>query len=448
MLFIALTAIAQSNEEGLSRGYDTPGFARFKVENWDTTGTVGIKFVIGEDSVVLQISKLSAKITSTGPFSITSSGVNTPGNLVIDDDFNLAVENADTASYDSVVTDGLSANRITAGQITFSNTSYTGMVRSVSGNLQVDSTICHPWNCSDDTTFTTSSVWIGTSSPPITSKLYVMGNVGFIDLSNTGDTSYSFLFSAKDGLYQFEINDDALSTSTQMGLYNGGYNLSAVDIKMGDYDVNNGGTYFKLNDDDQLFSIVSANGFTIGDDEGLGHGTVLYQDATGDLYYNGQIQADDLVATNSFKYTDGNQASGKVLTSDVNGNATWQPAPSASPYTSWSDSLDLKGFASVTTDSFYYQTIGNMVFCEAVISGTSNADTLTLNLPYPARDFGAFAPQQFSVIIYTPTGNQMSAASILSGSKTMKVYASTDFDPWATSSLKGVIGTFFYFKED
>lgn len=74
-----------------------------------------------------------------------------------------------------------------------------------------------------------------------------------------------------------------------------------------------------------IFPTQATTALVLGDDIPIGSNARL--EVAGDIYSTGTITADNGVYINtSLVYVDGNEALGKVLTSDASGNATWQTA--------------------------------------------------------------------------------------------------------------------------
>jgi len=69
----------------------------------------------------------------------------------------------------------------------------------------------------------------------------------------------------------------------------------------------------------------SSGGGGGGDFDWIITGNNMYSGVSGNVGINESSPSSSLDLVGSFQYTDGNQADGKVLTSDVNGNASWQP---------------------------------------------------------------------------------------------------------------------------
>lgn len=353
MLFLVSAIQAQDEDMGLSRTYETAGFARIKVDNSDTTGKAGFQASIGAQKLFTETVTAATGINSTNPMILNRSlhlgtyaqgdtgrvGINTnaPTNTL---DVNGSFRVVGVSHFNDDIT--YTSTPREPGNINLTN---IGTIYRDSNNVaQIDR--CLPWTCNDDgnvvLTDSSGNVGIGTSLPSHQFHISGINNTGTDQLlgitTNTGEPVVSVTYD----------NDGDFCV-----------------ITLGDADLNNDGTHIRVDGDNGIIYGVAGNGFALGDDEGLNHGKALYQDNTGQLTYNGK-----------FQITDGTEATGYVFRSGATGIGSWSPDNKHS-------------FIETDVDSFVIPDYIRFVTVDA------HTDTLVVIMPDPATNEGGMLTVKF-----------------------------------------------------
>lgn len=120
-------------------------------------------------------------------------------------------------------------------------------------------------------------------------------------------------------------------------------------------------------------------------------------------------------------------------------------AESAITNTSWTDAsaLGISGFSGSVTVNFYrYKTIGSLVFVTLDITGTSNATSLVINLPFSSGHLNTInigrAVNNGSVV------NTGVYGVVNAGSQTLTLYNADSSTGWTNTGTKSIACTFFY----
>ena len=118
-------------------------------------------------------------------------------------------------------------------------------------------------------------------------------------------------------------------------------------------------------------------------------------------------------------------------------------------YGTWINYVDqgitIVGWASYTTVEVYYRTIGNMVFVQFKIDGTSNTTTATFTLPYAMT---ADLTHLETMVRAMDNGSWQAAGvgELGASSSTFSCYSAQDGSAFTNSGQKIIAGEFFYEK--
>jgi len=106
---------------------------------------------------------------------------------------------------------------------------------------------------------------------------------------------------------------------------------------------------------------------------------------------------------------------------------------------SWSPTRT--GWSSYTFSEALYKRIGNLVFVEFYISGTSNSTSTSITVPYASHGNGSYIiPQR----VQDGGTWKMGYLDLAWNTTTVNFYTSVTSGSWASSGTKTIRGSFFY----
>jgi hypothetical protein len=109
----------------------------------------------------------------------------------------------------------------------------------------------------------------------------------------------------------------------------------------------------------------------------------------------------------------------------------------------YSATSTVTGWASFTTKEIYYTSIGNVLFVEFDIVGTSDATTATFTLPY-ARAGGVTELRTPGIIVADNGAYQDLPGCIKLTTNLVATYLTGTLDAFTASGIKRVKGQFWY----
>lgn len=149
---------------------------------------------------------------------------------------------------------------------------------------------------------------------------------------------------------------------------------------------------------------------------GTSNTSVIYIESTGDVGIGTTSPSAKLDLVGTFQYTDGNQGSGKVLTSDASGNATWENPDNVVRLISRTTNVDFK---STGTTSLYTVPAGkNLMITQIVVIGSNVSNITAQNSQKVGSNSPNFDNWGYSLGSPGSTGNySMHSASSASNGK-------------------------------
>lgn len=108
------------------------------------------------------------------------------------------------------------------------------------------------------------------------------------------------------------------------------------------------------------------------------------------------------------------------------------------------------GFSTTTVEEGHYTLVGKLCTLTLLVSGTSNATTFTVTLPFAADDtkLGGAPNGKYSAMVHI-TNNGTNASGWLrsrtGSSNIADVYATAAGGAWTASGTKELGGTFIYY---
>jgi len=398
---VALFATAQTYEIGVhgdSQGGDTTAY--YVIQNRDTLGKSALLITNSEDSLWIIVGDSMAQLDANVPLTITPD--------IID---SLSI---DSLKSRIVETDSLTLLRSGTSTYTGTRTAFVGASNGTIG-YSSDSK-CEPciWLRDTDSVYTRDNSWnvgIGTSSPlyklhvagdylskqgafslvnsdsihliPAIPSYFVKGSLHKVDLGQASYMSGVAIFPTgnKPNVYSTVINT---TTTTNVGIvmnldadslpqYSIGYQHTAgTDYNKWDLGIDG---FEMVIGDSALWHISSINTTD----------TIINISADSTVYMSGNLgigtasPSSSLDVVGSLQYVDGNQSDGYILTSDANGNATWQD-PTAYGEMGFGDSSVT---VALTQNVWTHVTnSGNNLWVEGVVDThnvTYSADSLIIN---------------------------------------------------------------------
>lgn len=112
--------------------------------------------------------------------------------------------------------------------------------------------------------------------------------------------------------------------------------------------------------------------------------------------------------------------------------------------TDYSSISTVGGFSAFDTKSIWYKRVGNLVFVNFLIYGTSDQNTFTFTLPITAV---LRTDSNLSIVLNNGSviTNAVCQLYMASGGTTVALYYAGSATGWATSNGKLGAGQFFYF---
>jgi hypothetical protein len=111
--------------------------------------------------------------------------------------------------------------------------------------------------------------------------------------------------------------------------------------------------------------------------------------------------------------------------------------------TAWSDYSDkstIVGWSSFTKKQIYYKKIGETVFVNFYLSGTSDSNTVSFTLPYVSGQ-----PTLYLPILATDNSNtDIGMITLVAGGSSVTAIVRVAGGSWTASGTKQIIGQFFY----
>lgn len=125
-------------------------------------------------------------------------------------------------------------------------------------------------------------------------------------------------------------------------------------------------------------------------------------------------------------------------------NDEWLKLFTTVAWTSYSASSTVNGFSGTPTVVLYYKKIGNLVFIQFDISGTSNATGFTFTIPYTCN---ALAGLNTSWGYGVDNGTVLTTPGVITlaaNGTTVNIYKNSAGGAWTNSGAKQAIGQFWY----
>lgn len=157
------------------------------------------------------------------------------------------------------------------------------------------------------------------------------------------------------------------------------------------------------------------------------------------LTSSGKLQVDD--TTDATNTTDGSLQTDGGLS--VAKNAVIGGDIYNKKFTDYSSTSVLTGWSSTTTKEIWYKKVGNLVFVNFEISGTSDAVSARFTLPYTCNTYIS----SYSKITGVDNGSDAPQARALVASSQSYIdihNSSLGANGWTSSGIKTVIGQIFY----
>jgi len=167
------------------------------------------------------------------------------------------------------------------------------------------------------------------------------------------------------------------------------------------------------------------------------------KDARVNLSASGSGTALDITSFDYINIPSGNVGIGSSNATQklvVNGSAIVYGDFYTVPWTDYSGTSTVVGWASTTNKSIKYKKVGKLLFCQYHIAGTSGSTATTFTLPYLAIDAGnTYAPcaaLDNSLVVNTPIA--------FAGNPTVQFYKDYNGTAWTASGTKVIAGEIFF----
>lgn len=111
------------------------------------------------------------------------------------------------------------------------------------------------------------------------------------------------------------------------------------------------------------------------------------------------------------------------------------------PWTDYSGTSTITGWASTTTEDIFYKKIGKLVFVQFYITGTSDSTNTTFTLPYTQQsDLRLHVP----IRVVDNGTDAVGLATIAGGASTCVCFDTIAGSAWTASGTKTIWGQFWY----
>lgn len=114
-------------------------------------------------------------------------------------------------------------------------------------------------------------------------------------------------------------------------------------------------------------------------------------------------------------------------------------------WANYADTSTIVGWTSYTAKTIYYKKVGNLVFVNFYIDGTSNSTAVTFTLPYTSKNDTMYYTNVF--IRGKNNGSQLTTpgfAQLPPNSNIVTCYSTQASGGWAAGNTKYVVGQFCY----